>query len=205
MCIESKRKRLSGYSRGRWLRLFPRFYIGETELYVFPFFLLDAIAICAVFLLKSKKYKSSTFIDIMECLPYICICAAIGGRLLSAITLMISSEQTFFHNVLFGGFVFYGGFIGGAIGLFIYCKCKNVSFVDRADVILSLLPLGQAIGRIGCFLNGCCVMERGAIMGYFQYIIPLMEYIHMYSRPGLWSRLPVFCYLYFLNFLPNRM
>ena len=59
----------------------------------------------------------------------------------------------------FGGIVFYGGFIGGAIGILIYTKfAKDVK--DHRDHLLDiyavLTPLFHVFGRIGCFLGGCC-------------------------------------------------
>ena len=55
-----------------------------------------------------------------------------------------------------GGFVFYGGFIGGALGLFIYVKQFKMDLGSFAGFYAVVLPLGHAIGRIGCFLGGCC-------------------------------------------------
>lgn len=55
-----------------------------------------------------------------------------------------------------GGFVFYGGFIFSALFALIYTFYKNsIAPVDLA-VITPGLALGHAIGRLGCFLAGCC-------------------------------------------------
>ncbi len=55
-----------------------------------------------------------------------------------------------------GGFVFYGGLIGTLVGCFIYIKIKKLSFLQWADFFTPMAPLGYAIGRLACFLNGCC-------------------------------------------------
>lgn len=55
-----------------------------------------------------------------------------------------------------GGFVFYGGLIAGLIAGVIYCRKKEYDvplWLDRGGVSLGL---AYAIGRVGCFLNGCC-------------------------------------------------
>lgn len=55
-----------------------------------------------------------------------------------------------------GGLVFYGGMISAILALFIYCKIKHYSFLMVTDYMVPSLALGQAIGRVGCFVNGCC-------------------------------------------------
>lgn len=55
-----------------------------------------------------------------------------------------------------GGIVFYGGVIGGIVGLWIYCRKNKISPLLMADVIMPSLFIGLGFGRIGCFLYGCC-------------------------------------------------
>ena len=59
----------------------------------------------------------------------------------------------------FGGFVYYGGFIGAACALLIYTRVKKSLRPARdglLDLYAVLVPLFHAFGRIGCFLGGCC-------------------------------------------------
>lgn len=59
-------------------------------------------------------------------------------------------------NVTQGGIVIYGGLIGGAIGFFVFVVKNRLSWLAVGDLIAPSVLLGMAIGRIGCFLNGCC-------------------------------------------------
>ncbi|MFW6006157.1 MAG: prolipoprotein diacylglyceryl transferase [Candidatus Bipolaricaulota bacterium] len=52
------------------------------------------------------------------------------------------------------GLAIHGGLIGGLVGLFIFVKWKNVELRKFADALAPALILGQAIGRLGNFLNG---------------------------------------------------
>lgn len=52
-----------------------------------------------------------------------------------------------------GGIAIYGGVIGGAIGLALYCWIRKKNFLKVADVAVPCLILGQAIGRWGNFVN----------------------------------------------------
>lgn len=55
-----------------------------------------------------------------------------------------------------GGLVVYGGIIGGIVGSYIYLKKKNLPILRTLDVFAPALMLGIALGRLGCFMNGCC-------------------------------------------------
>lgn len=55
-----------------------------------------------------------------------------------------------------GGMVFYGGVIVGIIVVIGYARVMRTRLLDLIDVLAGPLALGLAIGRIGCFLAGCC-------------------------------------------------
>ena len=123
---------------------------------MFPLIILIAIFITVLVYLISSKYSQSYKTDLLKKAVPILIGVAIGARLLSALSLLSLTENSFWYNLRFGGSVFYGGIIGGGLSLLILCKLNKQSFFDYSDVLVSLFPLGHAIGRIGCYLNGCC-------------------------------------------------
>jgi phosphatidylglycerol:prolipoprotein diacylglycerol transferase len=55
-----------------------------------------------------------------------------------------------------GGLVWYGGLLGGLFGGWFYVRAKRLSFLRVMDQFIPFGVLGHAIGRMGCFLNGCC-------------------------------------------------
>ncbi len=59
-------------------------------------------------------------------------------------------------NVTQGGIVIYGGLIGGATGFALFVYRHRLSWLAVGDLIAPSVLLGIAIGRLGCFLNGCC-------------------------------------------------
>lgn len=59
-------------------------------------------------------------------------------------------------NLSKGGLVWYGGFLAGIACAVWYIKQKRLDFWAVSDFIIPYVALAQAIGRIGCFLNGCC-------------------------------------------------
>jgi phosphatidylglycerol:prolipoprotein diacylglycerol transferase len=54
------------------------------------------------------------------------------------------------------GLVFYGGLIFAVGAGVAFCRRRKVSVPVLMDVAAPSIALGQAIGRIGCFMSGCC-------------------------------------------------
>lgn len=55
-----------------------------------------------------------------------------------------------------GGLVFYGAFLVAIPWTYIYCKRNKIPAIPFMDVCAPGLIIGQAFGRIGCFMTGCC-------------------------------------------------
>lgn len=55
-----------------------------------------------------------------------------------------------------GGWVVYGGILGGLLAALIWCKWKKWKFMDYFQVLMPCVSLAQGFGRIGCFFAGCC-------------------------------------------------
>jgi phosphatidylglycerol:prolipoprotein diacylglycerol transferase len=55
-----------------------------------------------------------------------------------------------------GGNVFYGCILGGLSGSILYWLRRPFPFWRMADAVAPGVAIGAALGRIGCFLNGCC-------------------------------------------------
>lgn len=89
----------------------------------------------------------------------------IGAKLLALITeipFMIEFHEKIFSSVesfavfFLGGWVFYGGLIGGLVGAWMFCRRWKVDFGAVCDISAPAIPLFHAFGRVGCFLSGCC-------------------------------------------------
>jgi phosphatidylglycerol:prolipoprotein diacylglycerol transferase len=55
-----------------------------------------------------------------------------------------------------GGLMFYGGLIAAAAVLAVYARVHRQHLFQITDLILAVVPLGHAFGRVGCFMHGCC-------------------------------------------------
>ena len=54
----------------------------------------------------------------------------------------------------FAGMSYHGGFIGGLLGMIIWCKRHKQTVLKWIDAMVCCIPLGFTFGRIGNFLNG---------------------------------------------------
>lgn len=55
-----------------------------------------------------------------------------------------------------GGMTSFGGFAGGILAGALAARARKVSVADMADLAAMSFPIGYLLGRVGCFLNGCC-------------------------------------------------
>ena len=92
--------------------------------------------------------------------------------------------------------MFYGGLIGGCIGLAITCFIMKQPFFEYTDVFFSIFPLGHSIGRIGCYLNGCCYGCKYSGLFSVNYIVN-GEYIKVFPT---WFVESIFCITLFIFF-----
>ncbi|MFC2050447.1 prolipoprotein diacylglyceryl transferase [Chloroflexota bacterium] len=86
--------------------------------------------------------------------------AIIGGIIVSRLLHVIDKWNYYVANpgqiIGFEGLTVYGAVVGALLAVLIYCWVKKLSFWLLGDVVAPGAILGQAIGRIGCILNGCC-------------------------------------------------
>ena len=53
-----------------------------------------------------------------------------------------------------GGLAYFGGLFGAILGAFVYLRRQHLPFAAAADLFAPAIPIGSAIGRIGCGLAG---------------------------------------------------
>ncbi|MBQ5990949.1 MAG: prolipoprotein diacylglyceryl transferase [Clostridia bacterium] len=59
-------------------------------------------------------------------------------------------------SLLMEGMVFYGGLLGGILGVFLTARKKKRNFFEFTDLMAPCFCVAHAFGRIGCLLTGCC-------------------------------------------------
>ena len=92
-------------------------------------------------------------------LTWLMISAVLGAR----VAYVLEHWSTEFASAPFtvlrvdqGGLMFYGGLIAAALVLVIYARVYRQHLFQITDLVLAVVPLGHAFGRLGCFMHGCC-------------------------------------------------
>lgn len=125
------------------------------------FMLLGILTVSLLSIRRAKKHNIK-FEDVIIVTAFI-IGFFIFGAWLLYITVTYSFKEllemlyerdfSFLNN---GGLVFYGGLLSGIIGAFLGLKFTKIEHLYAEDIFVPYVPLGHAIGRIGCFFAGCC-------------------------------------------------
>jgi phosphatidylglycerol---prolipoprotein diacylglyceryl transferase len=134
------------------------FSIGSFSIYSYGVMLALAFIIGIFLAMKEAKKNGEDPERILDLSLYIILGTLIGGRLGYILLdldyyLKIPVRMLYFRQ---GGLSFFGAFFMAYILCWWYIKISKISFWKYADIIAPSIAIGLAIGRIGCFLNGCC-------------------------------------------------
>lgn len=131
------------------------FSIFNIEVRWYGILIATALVIAMLMAVKrSRKYglKGDDILDFFLCLiPAI----VVGARLYYVIFdwSYYAQNPGEIIKTWHGGLAIHGGIIAGVIVGIIFCRVKKIKFFTLADTIIPALPLGQAIGRWGNYVN----------------------------------------------------
>ncbi len=133
------------------------FYIGKLEISLYGILMAVGMAVGVLVACLNAKKRGLKANDILILACYVLPLSIIGAKIyyvLFSLDKYASIGDVFkdFTN----GFAIYGGVIGGAIGVALFCAIHKKNFFAVADIATPSLILGQAIGRVGCYFGGCC-------------------------------------------------
>ena len=133
------------------------FTVGGFEIVFYGLIIGLGLVLCCLYGLRRGKDFGLTQDDILDgalwIIPFAIICARLyycafyweqGGYSANPISILYIWE---------GGLAIYGGVIGAAVGIVIYCLCKKIPITTCLDITFVTFPIGQAIGRWGNFFN----------------------------------------------------
>ena len=55
-----------------------------------------------------------------------------------------------------GGYTLYGAMLTCIFFIYLYCRKKKIDYLNFADIAALATGAGISLGRVGCFLAGCC-------------------------------------------------
>lgn len=156
--------------------------IGPFAIYSYGLSLVVAFTVSS-FLARQQAKKGNFNLDfIFNLLFSVFIFGVIGAR----IFYIIENFPYYLNNPLeiimlqHGGLSWFGGLILGVLTGTIYIKKKRLNILKTLDLVIPFVALGQAIGRVGCLLNGCCYGRESRFGIYFPvhnaFLIPTQLY-----------------------------
>ncbi|MBZ4664415.1 MAG: prolipoprotein diacylglyceryl transferase [Caloramator sp.] len=134
------------------------FRIGNITIYSYGFMI--AVGILSAVIISMYRARRVGISD--DVVLDIAIFGVLGGVIGAKLLFIIAEAPYVIKNpvvlkdMIKGGFVVYGGLIGGVLVAYIYCRKKKVDFLKMFDVAAPAIAVAQGFGRIGCFSAGCC-------------------------------------------------
>lgn len=116
---------------------------------------------------------------------YILVAAVVGARALEVLLNLhrYMAKPLDIFRVWDGGLAFQGGLILALIITIAYLRRHQLPIWGTLDILALGIPLGQSIGRIGCFMAGCCYgrptdLPWGVTFTHPESLGPLRVKIH---------------------------
>lgn len=145
--------------------MYPIFNIGPIELPMYGSIILVAYIIGVLLMMhRAKVYNIEKYEFILASLLAL-VGLIVGAKIVYIISIIpdyITHWDTVMNNIPFAiynalsGFVFYGGLIGVLVMVFFYCIQRDLKFGEFMNVVAPVIPFIHGLGRIGCFMGGCC-------------------------------------------------
>jgi phosphatidylglycerol---prolipoprotein diacylglyceryl transferase len=161
--------------------------LGPVSIYSYGLMLAIAVVVCAFLLNRDAKRAGIPSDIIFDLIFWVVLSGILGARVFFILLNFHYFVQDPLEIVMInkGGLAWQGGLVFAiAAGLWFFKK-KALSLPKMLDLVAPYIALGQAIGRIGCFLNGCCYGKAVAWGIYFPVHNAHLHPTQLYSTVGL--------------------
>ena len=144
------------------------FKLGPISIYAYGTMLALAFLVVTFLLRKEASSRGIGPNLISDFCFWVLVVGIIGARLLY----VLLNISYYLNNPLeiimlqHGGLVWYGGLFFGIVSGLYFLRRHFLGIGYILDMIAPFVALGEAIGRIGCLLNGCCY-GRPSIFGLY--------------------------------------
>jgi len=147
--------------------------IGPFTVYSYGLMLVVAFAVSSFLAGRQAKREGIDPEKIFNLSLVVFIFGVIGARIFYVAENIGYYAKNPLESIMLqhGGLSWFGGLLLGFILGVAYLKKNKLAVYKICDFVIPYVALGQAIGRIGCFLNGCCYGKVWA-----QMLIPTQLY-----------------------------
>lgn len=134
------------------------FSAGWLTIYSYGVLLAAAYLLGLQFALVRARARGLDAQPVMDLGIWIIISALAGAKLLLLLTNVgeFTSSPAAFLDLLRAGGVFYGGLIAAVAVAIYFVRRHRLPLWSTGDCFAPGIALGHVVGRMGCFLAGCC-------------------------------------------------
>lgn len=134
------------------------FEIGSVSVRYYGVMAAIGFLLASAVISWNRKYADMNRDQANAMVLLVMISGVVGARIFYVIQFYRQFESNFWSifRIDRGGLVFYGGFFLAIAAAMVYCRMQKLDIARVFDIFTPALALGHAMGRIGCFLNGCC-------------------------------------------------
>ena len=132
--------------------------IGSLEIQ--SYYVFWSVALIAAMLLTNRRIDKSDLPvkETSSVISYAFIGMILGARFFEYISnwRMYYENPAYFLDIDRGGISEVGAITSAIMVAFIMCGVKKISFFKLSEIVSPAVLLTMALGRWGCYLNGCC-------------------------------------------------
>lgn len=134
------------------------FSIGFLTIYSFGAVIAVGYLLAAALVWVDARRAGKDPVVLLDLGVGLMLSALLGGRVLYILLHLEDylKDPLEGFKIQHGGLVFYGGFAGALLFVFVFIRKRKLPLWKTLDAIVPYAVLVHAFGRIGCFLNGCC-------------------------------------------------
>lgn len=136
------------------------FRIPFLNIPIYTYGFMITLGVISAVILGIKRAKTINLPDyfIIDLAAFAVVGGIIGARILYIIYYFedFKDDPIEMFKIWKGGVIFYGGLVSGIISCIVYIKSRKQSILKIADLVIPLVFLGLAFGRLGCFSRSCC-------------------------------------------------
>jgi len=165
------------------------FEIGPFTLYSYGLVVSFAFLLGTILVVRDAGRYGMPVDSVFDTMIAVLAGGLVGGRILFVLVNWDHYSRDLFGIFKFyeGGLAIQGALLGAVLAGVAVTRARKISFWRTSDLIAPYIALGQSIGRIGCFLNGCCygkVIEGGLGVTFPGETVMRIP-VQLYSSLGL--------------------
>lgn len=147
--------------------------------------LLIGIGVWAAYEISLWRKKESADKKFIENIIY---WAVIGGVVGARVYHVVDFWQRYYSQNLIkifyvweGGLGIWGALVGGFVGIYLYCLRNKANLMQTLDSLIVGVPLAQAIGRLGNFVNGELYGKNGEPLFAYEAVLSVVLFMFLWD------------------------